>query len=179
MCRKWFWNWVKTGTMLPLLHLLNVSRMLTAYLQCFTHSSSHAYSKRRILSCSKYTCFHSLSTKSLIFRRATCVYPGASLETVIERKGVGLWRHLSLTSFQVRERSTTSCIYFKPDGKRLLLHARKLENLKYCKYAVTIILDKINGTSGPPLPRPLFQWDENGAFSAPSRHHHFFWGEGG
>ena len=87
-----------TGTMLPLLHLLNVSRMLTAYLQCFTHSSSHAYSKRRILSWSKYACFHSLSTKSLIFRRATCVYPGASLETVIKRNGVCLWPHLSLTS---------------------------------------------------------------------------------
>ena len=39
------------------------------------------------------------------------------------------------------------------------------------------ILDKINGTSGPPL--PPFQWCQNGACLAPSRLHHCFGGDGG
>ena len=39
------------------------------------------------------------------------------------------------------------------------------------------ILDKINGTSGPPL--TPFQWCQNGAFLAPSRLHHCFGGDGG
>ena len=39
------------------------------------------------------------------------------------------------------------------------------------------ILDKINGTSGPPLPQ--FEGYQNGAFFAPSRLHHCFVGDGG
>ena len=54
-----------------------------------------------------------------------------------------------------------------------------LENhmAKYCglkKSPQPTILDKINGTSGPPL--PPFQWCQNGAFLAPSCLHHCFGG---
>ena len=48
----------------------------------------------------------------------------------------------------------------------LRLHARE--------YFSSTILDKINGTSGPPL--PPFQRCQNGAFLAPSRLHHCFAG---
>ena len=41
---------------------------------------------------------------------------------------------------------------------------------------VPTILDKINGTFGPPL--PPFQWCQNGALLAPSRLHHCFGGMG-
>ena len=51
-----------------------------------------------------------------------------------------------------------------------------LEIARIAANRVPKILDKINGTSGPPL--PPFQWCQNGAFFAPSRLHLAFGGMG-
>ena len=104
-------------------------------------------------------------------RTANRIWPDLAFGFVHERSG----NEIKLLLFSTLQ-------YIELWGDRWRMHGRSpcregTLRLHPREYFSSTILDKINGTSGPPL--PPFQWCQNGAFLAPSRLHRYFAGDGG
>ena len=93
-----------------------------------------------------------------------------------------MYGHRHAVRHSVRMPYISLFVNFLTIDSHLVLHSLKLGNdlshhMESAGHNIeATILDKINGTSGPPL--PPFQWCQNGAFLAPSRLHHCFGGGG-